>query len=209
MFRYPSRHDPEDGFTVMEVTIASALLLVVTTIMFSVLISLTNSSQRTHALVNNEQKVRFVLLQMARDIRASNPLETFPAKSTYDNKIQLKLGPNTGPQTTVVWTYVTDPTSANYQTLSRTVTTSAGVTTGGIVLNRVRNVQTGSPVFQYFSQSGLDLVTTSTTTAADVGNCAIRVKLTIRSDSDPGPQPFVETLDSEIRNRLPGGVGCG
>src|SRR5688572_2492922 len=119
MIRHPSRREHEDGFTVMEVTIASALLLVVTSILFSVMISLTNTSRRTHALVNNEQKVRFVLTQMARDIRASNPLETFPSKNMYPNKIQLKLGPKAGPQTTIVWTYVTDASSANYQTLSR------------------------------------------------------------------------------------------
>jgi hypothetical protein len=31
----------------------------------------------------------------------------------------------------------------------------------------------------------------------------------LSSDSNPGPLPFTETQDVEVRNRLPGNVGCG
>jgi hypothetical protein len=34
------------------------------------------------------------------------------------------------------------------------------------------------------------------------------VRITISSDSDPGPLPFEQNSAVQVRNRLPGGAGC-
>jgi hypothetical protein len=34
------------------------------------------------------------------------------------------------------------------------------------------------------------------------------VHITLTSDSNPGPLPFTETQDVELRNRLPGNAEC-
>ena len=69
--------------------------------------------------------------------------------------------------------------------------------------------ETGIPVFSYYDSHGNDLVAANPSTPANVANCAIRVHMSISSDSAPGPQPFTENLDVELRNRLPGGtIGC-
>ena len=47
---------------------------------------------------------------------------------------------------------------------------------------------------------------TATTRRRDIANCAIRVHIEVSSDSNPGPLPFTETQDVELRNRLPGGT---
>jgi type II secretory pathway pseudopilin PulG len=201
----------EAGFTLLEVTLASAILLVVMATLFAVLQSLTDTERRTQNLVSNEQGVRFVLTQLAREIRASNPMDTFAVKATYSNQIQVELG-STAPRQVVRWTYDTNSASATYEQLTRQVmadnTALARVVSSLVKLTRVRNVESSTPLFTYFGQSDQNLVTGSFT-AADVGNCAIRVHLTITSDSNPGPRPFTEEQDVEVRNRLPGGLGCG
>jgi hypothetical protein len=196
--------------TVIEVTIASALLLLITSTIFTIMVSAQNADRRAQAVVNNEQETRFVLTEIARDIRASNPTEVFTSAATYSNSIQLYLG-ESATQTRVRWVYDTDPASATFKQLRREVLNTS---TGAIVstttrLKRVQNAVRAPvvPLFKYYGQNGGDLVAAGN--AADVGNCAIRVTITLTADSNPGPEPFTVTQDVEVRNRLPGGVGCG
>ena len=92
---------------------------------------------------------------------------------------------------------------------------SATVLGQSFYLARVRNVETGTPVFTYFGQHGEDLVAQSVAAGDTIGkrhdaaNCAVRVHIELVSDSNPGPLPFTQTQDVEVRNRLPGNVGCG
>ena len=58
-------HCREDGFTVVEVMVATSILLIVLALLFSTLVSLTNSENRAERLVANEQNVRFELDQLA------------------------------------------------------------------------------------------------------------------------------------------------
>jgi len=208
------RVDSDDrGMTVMELVIATALLLMVTTMIFSFMISVQNTDRRAQAVVSNEQDARFVLTEIARDIRASNPMETFGQVDRYRNQLQLTLGED-ATMKRVRWVYDTDATSPTYKQLRREVldNTTGAVVSSSTRLTRVQNI-VRSPVvnlFTYYSQTGVDLVAAGNTPAhaADVGNCSIRVAVTITADSNPGPEPFTVTQDVEVRNRLPGGIGC-
>jgi hypothetical protein len=78
------------------------------------------------------------------------------------------------------------------------------------MLTNVRNASRGITLLRYFRSSVAEMPVTggSAVTAGDISNCTIRVKISVASDSDPGPAPFLEETDAEIRNRLPGGIGC-
>jgi prepilin-type N-terminal cleavage/methylation domain-containing protein len=204
----------ERGFSVIEVMVATSILLIVLVIVFGMLVSLTRNESRSQALVGNEQNVRFELDQLAREIRAANPLVPLlnaTDASTYDNQIELVLGPTDGTQTVVRWKYDTSAEQMVRQIMSGTSAT-ATVVSQSFYLARVRNVESGTPVFTYYGQHNEDLVAQSLADGGDThdaANCAIRVHIQISSDSNPGPLPFTQTQDVEVRNRLPGNVGCG
>jgi len=209
------RRRGEEGFTVIETVVASAVLLVVLAIFFGALVSLTNTENRAENLVNNEQNVRFELTQMARDLRAGNPMVMLASKSAYANEVEVMLGPTGGTQSVVRWYYETNPASPTYETLTRQVMSDASptatVVSSGTVLRRVRNVESSTPLFSYYGYHNgqqVDLMAGSFS-AFDVSNCSIRVSMLVISDSNPGPLPFRASEDVELRNQLPGGVGCG
>ncbi len=212
--RLRAAREQEDGFTVIEVTIATAILMLVLGMFFSTLVSLTRSEDRSQRLVSNEQNVRFELDQMAREIRAANPIVPLlnaTDASAYDDQIEVVLGPTGGTQTVVRWSYDTTKEQMVRQVMSSTGST-ATVVAQSFYLNRVRNVELGVPVFSYYGQKGEDLVAQTLANQGnlhDPANCAVRVHIQLTSDSNPGPVPFTETQDVEVRNRLPGNVGCG
>jgi type II secretory pathway pseudopilin PulG len=202
----------ESGFTLVELVVSIGILLLVLGIFFSTLISLTKSEDRAQRLVSNEQNVRFELNQLAREVRAANPLVILSAKDAYPNSIELILGPTGGTQSVVRWTYDTNPASPTYLRVSRELmsdsSNSATVVARSWFLTRVRNVEIGAPIFRYFDAYDQDMVDNDNYTESDIASCAIRVHIELTSDSNPGPLPFTETQDVELRNRLPGGTGC-
>ena len=205
----------QSGYTIVEVMVTTAILMIVLVIVFGMLVSLTRNESRSQALVGNEQNVRFEIDQLAREIRAANPLVPLPNSTTasdYSNQIEMVLGPTGGSQSVVRWTYNTAVEQMVRQVMSGTGT-AATVVSQSFYLVRVRNVESGTPVFSYFGQQGEDLVEQGLAFGGnhkdDPANCAIRVAIEISSDSNPGPLPFTQTQDVEVRNRLPGNVGCG
>lgn len=212
MLTEASDANAEAGFTVIELVVSAMILTIVLAMFFSTLASLMRSENRSQALVSNEQNVRFEVDQLAREIRASNPLTILSTVSAYSNQIQFVLGPTGGTQQVVRWTYDTNPGSSTYEQLSRQVMSdssqSATVVSTSWYLIRVRNVENGTPVFRYYDGQEQDMVADGNYNASDIANCAIRVHIALSSDSNPGPLPFTETQDVELRNRLPGGTGC-
>jgi type II secretory pathway pseudopilin PulG len=212
--RHRALREDERGFTIVEVTITSAIMVIVLAMFFNTLISLTKSEDRSQRLVSNEQNVRFELDQLAREIRAANPLVPLLSASTasvYSNQIELVLGPTGGAQKVVRWTYDTSRELMVRQLMSDT-SSGATVVSQSFFLNRVRNVELSLPVFTYFGSQNQDLVAQALANNGnthDAANCAVRVHIVLMSDSNPGPMPFTETQDVEVRNRLPGNVGCG
>jgi type II secretory pathway pseudopilin PulG len=204
--------ESEAGFTLVELVMAMMILMVVLALFFNMLVSLTKTEQRAQALVANEQDVRFELTQLAREVRAANPLVVLPTTDQYSNQITLILGPTGGTQEVVRWNYDTDPDSPTYLRLAREVMTdssfSATVVSRSWFLTRVRNLEIGKPIFTYHDAENQDMVADGDYTNSDIANCAIRVHIELSADSNPGPLPFTEIQDVELRNRLPGGTGC-
>ncbi|MDQ1393405.1 MAG: hypothetical protein QOF30_2382 [Acidimicrobiaceae bacterium] len=205
-------HGP-GGFTLVEVSIVVTTMLVIVGSFLAALNSVTNTGVRIQALVNNQETVRFGLDRLQRDLRAANPVDAPSTTGAYSNAMQIELGPNPGIRIVVRWFYDMTPTSSTYEALLRQVMSgngaSASVTSQVAVITRVRNLETNTPLFTYYDSGGNNLVSNNPTTPANVANCAIRVHVQVNSDAQPGPQPFGENIDVELRNRLPGGIiGC-
>ena len=190
----------ESGFTILEVMVASALLLLVLGTVSGVLVSLTNSENRSQALVNNQERVRLALVRIARDLRSAAGLNPLDSASQYPWEVAFtaldgasyrwRLDTGTG-------------------TMTREKLVSGSWQPAGAVLNRVTNADSGVAVFRYYRASSNLEVNPATSTNADIANCTIRVHVTISSASDPGPKPFTSENDVRLRNRLPAGIpGC-
>ena len=136
----------ESGFTLIELIVSMAILMLVLGMFFGTLASLTKSEDRAQRLVSNEQAVRFELDQLSREIRAANPIAVLPNPTDYSNQIEMVLGPTGGTQQVVRWTYDTDPSSPKYERLQRELMSStsstATVLSSSWYLTRIRNVET-------------------------------------------------------------------
>ena len=198
--RVRTRRGAEDGFTVIEVTVASGLLLLVLTTVLAVLVSLTNSENRTQALVNNQEVVRLTLLDIARDLRASATLNALSDATQYPYEVDFTaLSGN-------VYRWRLD-TTANTLRREQLLNGTWQQASGSLI--NVTNASSGLAVFRYYRASNNLEINPATSTSGDVANCTIRVHVTISAASYPGPQPFTSEYDVELRNRLPAGIpGC-
>ncbi|HZQ28067.1 MAG TPA: hypothetical protein VFA94_10255 [Acidimicrobiales bacterium] len=193
------------GFTVVELTVTCAVLSLVLVSLLSLLDSQTRAERHLQAVVNSQEDVRFAMLAIARDVRAADPLLPLSSVDGYANQIQLQLRDGSGTSLGYV-RWILDPAA---QAVSRLVLSGPNgtVTSTVFTLPRVRNAQDGLPLFRYYNSDGTEL-TASTATTADFANCTVRVHITLEADTNPGPKPFQLDSDAEVRNRLPGGIGC-
>ncbi len=195
----------ERGMSVVELMVVVLMLGFVLVSLFSVLQSVTANESIQQAKVNNQEKVRFALGQLARDLRSGNPLLPAATAAGSATSAEMALGPSTGTQTYVRWWL-------SGTTLNRSILPAAGgtPTTTKVMLTNVRNATRGITLLRYFRSSVDEMLVTGAgaVTAGDIANCTIRVRIAVASDADPGSAPFVEETDAEIRNRLPGGIGC-
>jgi type II secretory pathway pseudopilin PulG len=203
--RTEDREVDERGMTITELMVVVLMLGAVMATLFGVLQSVAGNERIQQAKVNNQEKVRFVLSQLTRDLRSANPLLPVTTAADSATSTEMALGASTGTQTYVRW-------SLTGTTLSRSVLAAPGgapVTTK-VMLTNVRNAARGITLLRYYRSTVAEMPVTGAgaVTAGDIANCTIRVKIAVAADADPGPAPFVEETDAEIRNRLPGGLGC-
>lgn len=197
----------EAGFTLMEVVVTCLVMMIVLGALLGVLESGTKVEARTQAMINSQEDVRFAMAEVLRDLRAADPLLPLPSVGAYTSSFEARHGEPASPG---YLRWRVDPVSSS---LVRELLSGAGGTATATTyrLERVRNLDAGSPLttFRYFNSEGTELTGTNAT-PADFANCTIRVSVTIKADTDraPGLQPFSLTSDAELRNRLPGGVGC-
>ena len=192
----PSKN--ESGFTVIELSVVAVVLLVVTVSLFQMLDSLTRNERVQQAVVTNQERVRLAMIEIGRDIRAANPsLNPLTAAADYPTMIEMSHGPVGGTQKHIRWKL----TGTN---LTRSVLPAPnGVPTSTrTVLTNVRNIADGLALFRHYRPSGalIDPVLQ----AGEIPSCTLRVKVAIKSDVDPGPAPFLDESDFELRNLLPG-----
>jgi prepilin-type N-terminal cleavage/methylation domain-containing protein len=200
---HPDATAKDHGFTLVELAIATALMLVIMLVFLSLISPSQKSSNVANALITNEQDVTLALQQMEKDIRAANPLDAFN-NNCYDDQIELTLGPTGGTQQTVMWVY--SPTT---DTLAREVVTGSGCNPTVSGEQDVTTIVNGTtPVFAYFNSDGTQF-NPEVAPLGDIANCTVRVTITLIGQANTDASPFTEKLSVWLRNRLPGGMpGC-
>jgi type II secretory pathway pseudopilin PulG len=190
------------GFTAVELVVVVFITSLAGASLLAVLTSLTNNHRAQEALVNNQERVRQTMTEMGRDLRGADPLLALSDVSQYATGFEATVtAAGSGSDVYVRWTL-------SGTNLTRSVLSEPGGTPTSTrnVINNVRNLEKGIPMLRYYDSTGAELTTTNT--PGDFVNCAVRVLITISSDSDPGPLPFEQNGAVQVRNRLPGGVGC-
>lgn len=176
--------------------VATMLLGVVLGVLGSALVSLTNSSAQGEALVANQQDVLVTLTQLGRDLRAANPLLALPTTSAYTTSVEMTdVNPSGGTGTTVEWVFNTSS-----KTLTRELLVNGSVTSAKVMLKGVQN-SASQPMFSYFDLDNNNLVSEGDPPAT-ISTCTTRVEALIVGLSDPGPSPFQESQDIQLRNQI-------
>jgi len=150
---------------------------------------------------------------MEEVIRAANPLDVFDSSvcstytnTTYNDQIQVQLGPSGGPQHTVLWVYSPTNNTLERELISGTGCNPTVVETTDVVTNILNG---STPVFTYFDDTGTDLVPPNPSTPDNIGNCAVQVGIDLTGQTSNSAQPFTEQVNVQLRDRLPGGMsGC-
>ena len=190
------------GFTTLELVVVVFISSVVTAALLAVLTSLTNNHRAQEALVNNQERVRQTMTEMGRDLRGADPLVALSDAAEYATGFEATLTPaSAGSDIYVRW-------SLTGTALTRSILSGPGgtATSTRTVISNVRNLEKGITMLRYYDSNGAELTTTDT--PGDFVSCAVQVRITISSDSDPGPLPFEQNSAVQVRNRLPGGAGC-
>ncbi len=201
--------DPEAGFTLLEVMISTVVAAILAVSVSGIMLSMQQTSSRAIGGENASGAARAGLLQLQRDVEAANPLVGWTSNvSSYENEIQLKLGPAGGTQQTITWSYVSDaPGPSCTGTLYRDIGTTAGV--GVPEVTGVTNCRTGTSVFSFFGQQGENILANlATATAANVTECSVRVEGTLDVSAGANTVPFTETVSMRLVNWQPGTQPC-
>lgn len=105
-------------------------------------------------------------------------------------------------QVAVDWRF--DPTQ---KTLTRTVTVGAGTASAAVVMRGVTN-SASQPVFRYYGPASATLVgggpdmVNAGLPMTDIVACTTKVTAELRGDANPGPTPFQEDQDIQLRDQI-------
>ena len=202
----------DHGFTVVELAITMAIAMLVMSSILGVLVSQSNAERRVSTFADNQEVLRQAIVLLQRDIRSAEPLEQLllpdgnPApRSHYALRIRLNVYEDISqPAVPIQW--VVDTTTKE---LRRELVDASGAPTA--VTYRVRGVANSyaldNELFRFFDATNEEFALHEGS-AADIAHCTVRIQVNLRAAPGDGPAPFLLTSDAQLRNRLPGGIGC-
>lgn len=189
----------EAGFMLTDIAVTMMILSIVAAALVGVLQSQTNAEKHVQSAVANQEQVRLAVVEMQRDIRSSEPLVELDNAEDYKTTLRLLIVDLDNTQTRLQWRF-----DALNGELVREDLDSTGTATG--VTYRLRGVTVpGGRLFRYWNSNGIELDTAS---SKEIANCTIRVQVSLMAAPESGPNPFEVRSDADLRNRLPGGLGC-
>lgn len=194
----------ERGFTVIELMITLAIAMSVMGSILGILVSQSNAERRVSTFADNQEILRQALVMMQKDIRSAEPLEPLPSATDYALKIDLNVYESiTAPPRPITWLVDTDT-----KELRREIKNTSGPNTvSWRVPGVVNSYALGNNLFAFYKANG-DQYDLTTDTAWDISQCTVRIRITLRAAPNAGPAPALLTSDAQLRNRLPGGIGC-
>lgn len=191
----------EEGFTVVELAITMGIAMLVMASLLGVLVSQSNAEKRVSSFADNQEVLRQAIVLIQRDVRSAEPLEPLPASADYALQIKLNVYEDINQAPVQIRWYV-DTASME---LRREILDTGAVT------HRVRGIANsyalGNHLFEFFRAEGTqyDLAVEN---PEDIAHCTVRIRINLRAAPNAGPRPALLTSDAQLRNRLPGGIGC-
>jgi hypothetical protein len=198
------RSTDERGYTVTELAITMAIAMTVMTAILGILVSQSNAERRVSSFADNQEALRQAVVAIARDIRSAEPLEPLPAPATnYATQIRLNVYEDVSSDPVPI-RWILDMTTGE---LRREIVSTGAVTHR--VQGVANNVALGNHLFEFFrAEADSPAYNLATDNPADIAHCTVRIRINLRAAPVRGPSPVLLTSDAQLRNRLPGGIGC-
>jgi prepilin-type N-terminal cleavage/methylation domain-containing protein len=198
----------DDGFTLVEVSIAALLSAIVGTIMLSVLVSAQQSERHLEEISASQEELRRAIVEVLEDLRSAEPLwfdATSTPAPTPGSEIRLVHRPAGATQPTYVrWhidgnDLVRDVVSVNsfnqLQTVARTY--------------RLPGIDPLVTSFAYDDRSGQPtFVSNAPTDWRKLNQCTVRATVVLRAAPLRGRHPVSVTSEAQLRNNAEPPVFC-
>lgn len=180
----------QSGATLLEMVVSSVVLGVVMTSVLSFISTAASNERFQQARVSNQETVRLVMIEVARDLRNANPLLMLSSSSSYASSVEVAAGPTDGPLTYVRWSLVGDE-------VVRSILDQPG---GTVVSSSVKLSGISNWSLQYFDHHGAEI--TASDLPGDFVNCTERVVISTTAKVDGAASAFTEVHDVQLRNHV-------
>lgn len=203
------RDEREEGFTLIELMITMALSAMIMTAILGVLVSQSNAEKRVSNFADNQELLRQTIIAIQRDARSSEPLKQLDTIQQYKTRIDLNVYDSIDAADATPIRWIVD--EANRE-LRREVVDNAGNPIA--VTHRLQGVANSStnPLFAFYKANdnftGQGYYDLNADEPKDVAECTVRIRIMLQAAPNPGPSPAKLYSDAQLRNRLPGGIGC-
>lgn len=192
--------DEESGFTLIELAIVMMISTIVMASIVGILTSQTRAERSVNGLASAQEQVRLALVAIQSDLRSAEPLVALPAATDFPKRMEIvHLAFEDDSLVRFRWRL----DDATDELVRESLDNDGNVTGTTFRLGGVTN----NTVFRYFNSKG-DELTAENSTSETIARCTLRVRVLIDAAPEGGPQPLDNWSDVQLRNRLPGGVGC-
>jgi prepilin-type N-terminal cleavage/methylation domain-containing protein len=204
----PDRDEMSDeaGMTLVEMMVASAISLILLSLMTTMVTVFGKAEVSTVNSANAAANVRLTLLQLQHDIQSANPLGTFSTVAAYNTQLRLTVQPS---NTQVTWRYnfTASCSTSSPPANSCQITRQTGAATPVVELSGVTNAGV-LPVFSYYDHCAINQVTQPQVTPASISSSTTVVQITL-SVANLNSAPYGTTTRVNIMNKPPGASRCG
>jgi type II secretory pathway pseudopilin PulG len=215
---WSGRHSSaEGGMTVVELVVASAVLLLFSVMAFNFLINTNSIARRTEKDAQGENDARVALRQMTEDIRAADPITiTYPSTTScpsgatypagYSSCISFTvvhdaLAGQTCPKSVITYGFVGGAIKrdkVDYNSSCTVITTATGKTVISGIVNG-----SGTSVFRYFDSTGKELTqSTNPPASSPAYQSAASVMVTLVVQYQRGATVTVSSTAALRNNRV-------
>ncbi|MBI1844278.1 MAG: hypothetical protein HYR89_06680 [Actinobacteria bacterium] len=180
----------EAGSTLLEMAISSAVLGLVLTSVLSLMTTAASNERFQQGRVSNQEAVRLVMIEAARDLRNANPMLPLPDATSFATSFEVATGPTEGPRTYVRWSLI------GHEVVRETLTGPGGTAITSTV--RLTGINTWS--LRYFDRHDAEI--TSEDLPGDFVNCTERVVILVSAGVASEAKAFTEAHDVQLRNHV-------
>jgi prepilin-type N-terminal cleavage/methylation domain-containing protein len=190
------RRTLEQGYTLVELAVVVLIMGVVSAAILGMLVSQTRAERRTSTAADNQELMRQALIEVAKDVRAADPILYQPNVADFATALPVRLRELTGaPDRNLRWRLDATKGELLREELDPTATSVTAVSyrIGGI---------TNTNVFTYYRADGSAYTLTGLDAGA-VDRCTVRIHIALTGAPNRGPGPTTVETDVQVRNRLP------